>query len=108
MDDHDLVLTASAPGEAPVGLEATGNPVCNLLWTALHARYPAGVVAPFSLLVPVVGVAAAWLALDEVPSALSVVGGVVVISGVLLGLPPGRLPADSHHRSRPGTPATTR
>lgn len=37
MQDHDVVLTASAPGEAPVGLESTGDPACNLLWTALHA-----------------------------------------------------------------------
>ncbi|WP_426957156.1 amidase [Muricoccus radiodurans] len=45
MADHDLVLTASAPGEAPVGLAATGDPACNLLWTALHApcvTLPAG------------------------------------------------------------------
>lgn len=57
------------------------------IWTALHSRYPAGVVAPFSLLVPVVGMAAAWAALGEVPSPVSVLGGVVVIAGVLLGLP---------------------
>jgi amidase len=45
MADYDLVLTPSAPGEAPLGLEATGDPVCNLLWTALHApcvTLPAG------------------------------------------------------------------
>ncbi|WP_376091126.1 amidase [Roseomonas sp. CCTCC AB2023176] len=46
MRDYDFVLTASAPGEAPSGLEATGDPACNLLWTALHApcvTLPAGV-----------------------------------------------------------------
>jgi amidase len=45
MGEYDLVLTASAPGEAPLGLGATGNPVANLLWTALHApciTIPAG------------------------------------------------------------------
>lgn len=46
MRDYDVLLTASAPGEAPVGLESTGDPACNLLWTALHApcvTLPAGV-----------------------------------------------------------------
>ena len=31
------------------------------LWTALMSRYPASTVAPLSLLVPVVGIGAAWL-----------------------------------------------
>jgi Asp-tRNA(Asn)/Glu-tRNA(Gln) amidotransferase A subunit family amidase len=34
-DRHDLVLTASAPGAAPPGLEATGDPVFNRTWTLL-------------------------------------------------------------------------
>ncbi|GAA5097361.1 EamA family transporter [Nocardia iowensis] len=51
------------------------------LWTYLMSRYPAGIVAPFSLLVPVVGIAAAWAFLDETPTPLSLVGGVVVIAG---------------------------
>lgn len=63
------------------------------IWTALHARYPAGVVAPFSLLVPVVGIAAAWAVLGEVPTVVSVGGGVVVLLGVLLGLPARVRPA---------------
>ena len=57
------------------------------IWTLLHARHPAGVVAPFSLLVPVVGIGAAWAAYGEVPTPVSVLGGVVVVAGVLLGLP---------------------
>jgi O-acetylserine/cysteine efflux transporter len=51
------------------------------LWTYLLGRYPAGLVAPFSLLVPVVGIAAAWIALGETPTPLSLVGGVVVLAG---------------------------
>jgi Asp-tRNA(Asn)/Glu-tRNA(Gln) amidotransferase A subunit family amidase len=31
----DVLLTPSAPGEAPQGLEATGDPVFNRIWTAL-------------------------------------------------------------------------
>lgn len=32
----DAVLTLSAPGEAPVGLETTGSPIFNHIWTLLH------------------------------------------------------------------------
>lgn len=32
-DKVDLLLTPSAPGEAPKGLEATGDPVFNSIWT---------------------------------------------------------------------------
>lgn len=57
------------------------------IWTALLKRHPAGTVAPFSMLVPVVGIAAAWLVLDEQPTALALLGGTVVIAGVLAGIP---------------------
>ncbi len=33
---NDVLLTASARGEAPVGLESTGDPVFNRNWTLLH------------------------------------------------------------------------
>ncbi|MBC7300785.1 MAG: EamA family transporter [Nocardia sp.] len=51
------------------------------LWTYLMSRYPAGTVAPLSLLVPVVGIAAAWAVLDEQPSVAALIGGAVVIAG---------------------------
>lgn len=34
--DCDFWLTLSAPGEAPKGIESTGDPVFNRLWTLLH------------------------------------------------------------------------
>jgi Asp-tRNA(Asn)/Glu-tRNA(Gln) amidotransferase A subunit family amidase len=34
--DHDALLVPSAPGEAPAGLEATGDPIFNRMWTLLH------------------------------------------------------------------------
>jgi O-acetylserine/cysteine efflux transporter len=55
------------------------------IWTTLMRRYPAGVVAPFSLLVPVVGFTAAWLVLGERPALAELAAGVVVVTGVLLG-----------------------
>ena len=60
------------------------------IWTSLMGRYPAGIVAPFSLLVPVVGIAVSWLVLGEQPTLLSIVGGVVVIAGATAATPPVR------------------
>jgi Asp-tRNA(Asn)/Glu-tRNA(Gln) amidotransferase A subunit family amidase len=36
MADFDAWLVPAVPGEAPVGLSSTGDPVFNRLWTALH------------------------------------------------------------------------
>lgn len=35
--DYDAILAPSAPGEAPAGLAATGDPVFSRMWTLLHA-----------------------------------------------------------------------
>jgi Asp-tRNA(Asn)/Glu-tRNA(Gln) amidotransferase A subunit family amidase len=35
MGDIDIILTLAAPGEAPSGLSATGDPVFNRIWTLL-------------------------------------------------------------------------
>ena len=37
MADFDVILTPSAPGAAPAGLGATGNPMFNRLWTLMGA-----------------------------------------------------------------------
>ena len=52
------------------------------IWTWLMARHPAGSVAPFSMLVPVTGIALAWLVLAEIPAPLELAGGTLVIAGV--------------------------
>ena len=33
---YDAIIAPSAPGEAPAGLESTGNPILNRIWTVLH------------------------------------------------------------------------
>ncbi len=53
-----------------------------VVWNGLLARYPAGAVVPFILLVPPVGIATAWIVQDEVPTALEVSGGLVMLAGV--------------------------
>ena len=45
MDDLDVLVTPAAPGEAPKGLDWTGDPAFNSIWTALHVpcvTVPAG------------------------------------------------------------------
>ncbi|MDH0896446.1 MULTISPECIES: EamA family transporter [unclassified Pseudomonas] len=61
------------------------------LWSRLLSRYPAGQVAPFSLLVPVVGLSSsAWL-LGERLSTLQWVGAGLVMLGLLVNVFGGRL-----------------
>ncbi len=36
MEGLDILITPAAPGEAPVGIEWTGDPAFNAAWTALH------------------------------------------------------------------------
>ncbi|WP_336722633.1 EamA family transporter [Cellulosimicrobium cellulans] len=52
------------------------------IWNTLLARHPASAVVPFTMLVPPVGMLAAWVVLDEVPNAAELVGGVVLLLGV--------------------------
>lgn len=56
------------------------------LWSTLLSRHPAGKVAPFSLLVPVVGLSSsAWL-LDERLSAMQGWGALLVMLGLLINV----------------------
>jgi O-acetylserine/cysteine efflux transporter len=56
------------------------------LWSYLLGRYPASVVAPFSLLVPIVGMASAVAILGEPLSLIEVVGSGLVFAGLLLNV----------------------
>jgi O-acetylserine/cysteine efflux transporter len=89
-----LWMSVVPPLGTPAGLTALGGltyvvligtVVGSGLWTTLMRRNPAGVVSPFSLLVPVVGLTASFLLLGERPTWLEVGAAVVVIAGVLLG-----------------------
>src|SRR3954447_8083008 len=55
------------------------------IWTSLMSRHPSSTVAPFSMLVPVVGIAASWLLFGEPVYVLELLCGAVVIAGVLSG-----------------------
>jgi O-acetylserine/cysteine efflux transporter len=55
------------------------------LWTVLMSRHPAGVVAPFSMLVPVAGIGSSWLLLGETTDWVELAFGALVVGGVLAG-----------------------
>ncbi len=56
------------------------------LWTRLLSRYPANQVAPFSLLVPVVGLSTGWLVFDEALQPVHFVGGALLMLGLVVNL----------------------
>lgn len=72
------------------------------VWSKLLAKYPAGVVAPFSLLVPVTGLIIAQLALAERLSAVQWLGCLGVVGGLLISTlgAPGRPAAPSRSTQR--------
>ncbi|UYG16122.1 EamA family transporter [Brachybacterium huguangmaarense] len=55
------------------------------IWTWLISRHPAGLVAPFSLLVPVFGMSAAWALLGETVRRGELLGAGLIVAGVLIG-----------------------
>lgn len=52
------------------------------IWNSLLARYPTSAVVPFTLLVPVVGILAAWLVQGEVPASTEFIGGAIMLAGL--------------------------
>ena len=55
-----------------------------MVWNYALSRAPASVVASFLYLVPVSAIFIAWIWLGEIPLALSLVGGVLSLVGVVL------------------------
>lgn len=62
-----------------------GTVVGSGIWTWLLTRHPSSRIAPFSMLVPVVGLLTAWAVLGETLTAGELAGAGVVVLGVLLG-----------------------
>ncbi|MCO4254372.1 EamA family transporter [Pseudarthrobacter cellobiosi] len=60
------------------------------IWNRLLASYPSSAVVPFTLLVPVVGMSAAWLTLGEVPTPAELAGGLLLLGGVATAVLAGR------------------
>lgn len=56
------------------------------IWNRLLSLYPSSDVVPFTLLVPVVGMTAAWLVLNEIPTLTEILGGVILLLGVAIAV----------------------
>ncbi|HWQ30147.1 MAG TPA: EamA family transporter, partial [Negativicutes bacterium] len=56
------------------------------LWGKLLSRYPAAVVAPFALLVPVVGMSSAAIFLGEAFSTQQLIGAVLLMAGLIVNV----------------------
>lgn len=52
------------------------------VWNAMLQKYPASVVAPFTLLVPITGLLSGWLVLGEQISMAEIIGGGFVVAGL--------------------------
>jgi drug/metabolite transporter (DMT)-like permease len=101
------VTPAGLPGLLAVAYTAGLATVLGTgIWTTLMRRHPAGVVAPWSLLVPVVGMGLAALVLGERPSAVELAAAVVIVGGVLLGTPRVRHPSAVVVTGRPAENCT--
>lgn len=56
------------------------------VWTRLLSRYPANRVAPFTLLVPLVGLTTGWIVFGEALKPVHFAGGALLMAGLLLNL----------------------
>ena len=52
------------------------------IWNTLLAKYPTSAVVPFTLLVPVVGILAAWAVQGELPTTTELIGGAIMLAGL--------------------------
>ena len=87
LDGPDTVWQSLSSLQAPTMLSALYTAVFASLvgygiWNRLLAGHPSSAVVPFTLLVPVVGMSAAWLVLAEVPSPTEMAGGLLLLGGV--------------------------
>ncbi|MBN9605138.1 MAG: EamA family transporter [Actinomycetales bacterium] len=91
IDGPDRVL-AAVTGLGPAAILSTLYTVVLAsfvgygVWNAMLARYPAPSVAPFTLLVPIAGIAVAWLALGEAPTPVELLGGAIMVAGLAIAV----------------------
>lgn len=58
--------------------------IAYMTWTYTLSQIPAAKAASYLYLVPFLAIAIAWIWLRELPSLLSVVGGILTLAGVFL------------------------
>jgi O-acetylserine/cysteine efflux transporter len=81
---HSLTHMSWRGAAAVVYLALVATVLAYSMWAHLLKRHPAGKVAPFSLLVPVVGLYAAWIVFDERLATLQWLGVATVAIGLLV------------------------
>ena len=83
--------TAAAPATfAVLYLGVFPAAIAYVLWNFALARMPASLLSSFLYLSPVIASFIAWVWLREVPSGLTILGGVIAIAGVILVQTKGR------------------
>jgi hypothetical protein len=79
-------LPWTSPGVAALGYVVVATFFGYGVWYRLMSRHPASTVAPFTLLVPVVGMGTAWLVRGEHPTWGELLGCLIVLVGLALVL----------------------
>ncbi|MGC0418657.1 EamA family transporter [Embleya sp. AB8] len=91
--DWESLTTASWSGVAGLAFTvALSSWLGYGMWFALLSRHSASAVAPYGLLVPIVGILTAWAVLGERPTWIEATGAAVVVIGIALASLPRRTP----------------
>ncbi len=83
---HSLTHISLTAVLAILYLSGAASLIGYTLWGKLLAALPTHVVAPLSLLVPVVGLTSAWLILDESLNQTQMIGAMIVMAGLLFNV----------------------
>jgi O-acetylserine/cysteine efflux transporter len=83
---HSLSNMSLASGLTVVYLAVAATLIGYSLWGKLLSSLPTHMVAPLTLMVPVVGLSSAWIILDEALSAVQILGALIVMCGLLMNV----------------------
>lgn len=83
---HSLTHISLTAVLAILYLSGAASLIGYTLWGKLLAALPTHVVAPLSLLVPVVGLSSAWIILDESLNRIQIIGALIVMTGLLFNV----------------------
>lgn len=104
IEGSDLILSsisqASSTAWAVVIWQTIGNTLIGYgLWNSLLHRYPAATIAPWALLVPVFGMSASTLFLDETLPWWKILAAALIMCGLIINLLANRAPRKTHIQS---------
>jgi O-acetylserine/cysteine efflux transporter len=84
--EHSLRNMSLSSGLTIVYLAVAATLIGYTLWGKLLASLPTHLVAPLTLMVPVVGLTAAWVLLGEALSQTQLMGAAIVMAGLLVNV----------------------